>query len=122
MQRPPQSFATLLIRALGPIRQLQLVNLSRVSSLSTSSVCYTNRFSLDYHSFFYNLLSVRPFSHSPGAKLTCSVGESRATSISFLLTVAFIFAARYLPVLRWSFKVLYIALGSKLLSMHGVGN
>ncbi|KAI9875984.1 MAG: hypothetical protein M1830_007609 [Pleopsidium flavum] len=49
-----------------------------------------------YHSFFYKLLSWE---------------NPRATGISFLLSVAFIFAARYLPVLRWSFKVLYIALG-----------
>ncbi|KAI4113295.1 MAG: hypothetical protein LQ345_005696 [Seirophora villosa] len=50
-----------------------------------------------YHSFFYNLLSWE---------------NPRATSISFLTTVLFIFAARYLPALRWTFKVLYITLGS----------
>ncbi|KAI4133724.1 MAG: hypothetical protein LQ338_000053 [Usnochroma carphineum] len=51
----------------------------------------------DYHSFFYNLLSWE---------------NPRATSISFLSTVLFIFAARYLPALRWTFKVLYITLGT----------
>ena len=50
----------------------------------------------DYHSFFYNLLSWE---------------NPRATTISFLTTVLFIFAARYLPALRWTFKVLYITLG-----------
>ncbi|KAL8856051.1 MAG: hypothetical protein Q9178_007307 [Gyalolechia marmorata] len=49
-----------------------------------------------YHSFFYNLLSWE---------------NPRATTISFLSTVLFIFAARYLPALRWTFKVLYITLG-----------
>ncbi|KAI4284637.1 MAG: hypothetical protein L6R38_001267 [Xanthoria sp. 2 TBL-2021] len=49
-----------------------------------------------YHSFFYNLLSWE---------------NPRATTISFLSTVLFIFAARYLPALRWTFKVLYIVLG-----------
>ncbi|KAL8702715.1 MAG: hypothetical protein Q9201_004115 [Fulgogasparrea decipioides] len=50
-----------------------------------------------YHSFFYNLLSWE---------------NPRATTISFLSTILFIFAARYLPALRWTFKVLYIVLGS----------
>ncbi|MCJ1483095.1 hypothetical protein MMC06_003261 [Schaereria dolodes] len=50
-----------------------------------------------YHSFFYNLLSWE---------------NPRATALSFLLTVLSIFAARYLPALRWSFKVLYIILGA----------
>ncbi|CAO1600624.1 hypothetical protein XANCAGTX0491_004310 [Xanthoria calcicola] len=49
-----------------------------------------------YHSFFYNLLSWE---------------NPRATTISFLSTVLFIFAARYLPALRWTFKVFYIVLG-----------
>ncbi|MCJ1425082.1 hypothetical protein MMC29_002970 [Sticta canariensis] len=49
-----------------------------------------------YHSFFYNLLSWE---------------NPRATTLSFIFTVLFIFGARYLPALRWSFKVLYLALG-----------
>lgn len=52
---------------------------------------------IDYHSFFYNLLSWE---------------NPRATSVSFLTTVLSIFAARYLPALRWTFKVLYIVLGT----------
>ena len=35
----------------------------------------------------------------------------RATALTFTATVLFIFAARYLPALRWSFKVLYMTLG-----------
>ncbi|MCJ1284621.1 hypothetical protein MMC26_003955 [Xylographa opegraphella] len=49
-----------------------------------------------YHSFFYNLLSWE---------------NPRATAISFLTTVLFIFGARYLPALRWSFKILWMTLG-----------
>ncbi|KAI4255058.1 MAG: hypothetical protein LQ352_002758 [Teloschistes flavicans] len=49
-----------------------------------------------YHSFFYNLLSWE---------------NPRATTISFLSTILFIFAARYLPALRWTFKVLWMTLG-----------
>ncbi|MCJ1312380.1 hypothetical protein MMC25_006054 [Agyrium rufum] len=49
-----------------------------------------------YHSFFYNLLSWE---------------NPRATSIAFATTIGFIFAARYLPALRWTFKALYIVLG-----------
>ncbi|KAI4159832.1 MAG: hypothetical protein LQ342_006250 [Letrouitia transgressa] len=49
-----------------------------------------------YHSFFYNLLSWE---------------NPRATTVSFISTVLFIFAARYLPALRWIFKILYITLG-----------
>ncbi|KAL9599416.1 MAG: hypothetical protein Q9219_003853 [cf. Caloplaca sp. 3 TL-2023] len=49
-----------------------------------------------YHSFFYNLLSWE---------------NPRATTFTFLGTVGLIFAARYLPALRWAFKVLYITLG-----------
>ncbi|MCJ1386774.1 hypothetical protein MMC17_009900 [Xylographa soralifera] len=49
-----------------------------------------------YHSFFYNLLSWE---------------NPRATAISFLATVLFIFGARYLPALRWSFKILWMTLG-----------
>ncbi|KAK2757559.1 hypothetical protein FQN54_004528 [Arachnomyces sp. PD_36] len=49
-----------------------------------------------YHSLFYSLLSwERP----------------RATAVSYLTVVGFIFAARYLPLLRWAFKFLYVALG-----------
>ncbi|MCJ1390399.1 hypothetical protein MMC18_003258 [Xylographa bjoerkii] len=49
-----------------------------------------------YHSFFYNLLSWE---------------NPRATAISFIATILFIFGARYLPALRWSFKILWMTLG-----------
>ncbi|EED21133.1 conserved hypothetical protein [Talaromyces stipitatus ATCC 10500] len=49
-----------------------------------------------YHSLVYSLLSwERP----------------RATAISFASVVFFILAARFLPLLRWVFKFLYISLG-----------
>lgn len=44
-----------------------------------------------YHSFFYNLLSWE---------------NPRVTAISFISTVLLIFSIRYLPALRWSFKLL----------------
>jgi len=50
----------------------------------------------NYHSFFYSLLSWE---------------HPRATAISFAGTVLFIFACRYLPILRWAFKVTYLTLG-----------
>ncbi|KKY29189.1 putative cell lysis protein [Phaeomoniella chlamydospora] len=49
-----------------------------------------------YHSFFYSLLSWE---------------HKRATAIAFAATVAFIFAARYLKVLRFIFKTTYMVLG-----------
>ncbi|KIW07867.1 hypothetical protein, variant [Verruconis gallopava] len=49
-----------------------------------------------YHSMFYRLLSWK---------------NPRATTITFLATVAFIFAARYLNVIRYTFKALYLVLG-----------
>ncbi|PCG95720.1 Reticulon [Penicillium occitanis (nom. inval.)] len=51
-----------------------------------------------YHSLVYSLLSwERP----------------RATAISFASVVFFILAARFLPLLRWVFKFLYISLGGE---------
>lgn len=50
-----------------------------------------------YHSLLYSLLSWE---------------QPRATAASFASVVVFIFAARYLPLLRWLFKFLYLALGS----------
>jgi ABC-type multidrug transport system fused ATPase/permease subunit len=49
-----------------------------------------------YHSMFYRLLSWK---------------NPRATSISFAVSVLFIFATRYLNILRWIFKGLYLILG-----------
>ncbi|KAF1956964.1 hypothetical protein CC80DRAFT_515856 [Byssothecium circinans] len=49
-----------------------------------------------YHSMFYRLLSWK---------------NPRATAISFAAAVTFIFAARYLNVIRYIFKALYMTLG-----------
>nr|QDK59809.1 putative reticulon-like protein [Helminthosporium solani] len=49
-----------------------------------------------YHSMFYRLLSWK---------------NPRATAISFAAAVIFIFAARYLNVIRYIFKALYMTLG-----------
>ncbi|KAF2110689.1 Reticulon-domain-containing protein [Lophiotrema nucula] len=49
-----------------------------------------------YHSLFYRLLSWK---------------NPRATAISFAVSVAFIFAARYLNVIRYVFKAIYLTLG-----------
>ncbi|PLN86424.1 Reticulon-domain-containing protein [Aspergillus taichungensis] len=49
-----------------------------------------------YHSLLYSLLSWE---------------QPRATATSFASVVVFIFAARYLPLLRWFFKFIYVALG-----------
>ncbi|RAL03930.1 uncharacterized protein BO80DRAFT_274292 [Aspergillus ibericus CBS 121593] len=49
-----------------------------------------------YHSLLYGLLSWE---------------QPRATAVSFASVVTFIFAARYLPLLRWFFKFIYVVLG-----------
>ncbi|PYH92313.1 reticulon-like protein 1 Cwl1 [Aspergillus ellipticus CBS 707.79] len=49
-----------------------------------------------YHSLLYSLLSWE---------------QPRATAASFASVVTFIFAARYLPLLRWFFKFIYVVLG-----------
>lgn len=49
-----------------------------------------------YHSFFYNLLSWE---------------NPRATAISYASIVVLIFATRYLPLVRYSLKALYMILG-----------
>jgi hypothetical protein len=41
--------------------------------------------------------------------------QPRATTVSFVSVIAFIFAARYLPLLRWFFKFMYLALGCELI-------
>ncbi|OAK96379.1 hypothetical protein IQ06DRAFT_351809 [Phaeosphaeriaceae sp. SRC1lsM3a] len=50
-----------------------------------------------YHSMFYRLLSWK---------------NPRATGIAFAATVIFIFAARYLNIIRYSLKLLYVVLGT----------
>ncbi|KAJ5884686.1 hypothetical protein N7495_009196 [Penicillium taxi] len=49
-----------------------------------------------YHSLLYSLLSWE---------------QPRATAVSYASVITFIFAARYLPLLRWAFKFLYVSLG-----------
>lgn len=49
-----------------------------------------------YHSLFYRLLSWK---------------NPRATAISFVASVLFIFAARYLNIIRYIFKAVYMTLG-----------
>ena len=49
-----------------------------------------------YHSFFYNLLSWE---------------NPRVTTISFASILTFIFFTRYVPILKYLFKALYIVLG-----------
>ncbi|KAJ5918044.1 hypothetical protein N7454_010419 [Penicillium verhagenii] len=49
-----------------------------------------------YHSLLYSLLSWE---------------QPRATAVSYASIIGFIFAARYLPLLRWAFKFLYMSLG-----------
>jgi hypothetical protein len=51
---------------------------------------------IDYHSMFYRLLSWK---------------NPRATGISFAAAVIFIFATRYLNVIRYIFKATWIVLG-----------
>jgi len=49
-----------------------------------------------YHSMFYRLLSWK---------------NPRATAITFVINILFIFAARYLNVIRYIFKALYMVMG-----------
>lgn len=74
-------------------------NLTReeIRGLKESSTTTANGQPLSpYHSLLYSLLSWE---------------NPRATAVSFASVVTFIFAARYLPLLRWAFKFLYVALG-----------
>lgn len=54
-----------------------------------------------YHSMFYNILSWQ---------------NPRVTTISYASIVTFIFFTRYVPVLKYVFKGLYVILGSKFAS------
>lgn len=62
---------------------------------------------------FYRLLSVR-FS-CPRVLFQANENQwknPRATGISFALSILFIFAARYLNIVRYIFKLLWVILGS----------
>ncbi|KAJ5087055.1 hypothetical protein NUU61_008362 [Penicillium alfredii] len=71
-----------------------------------------------YHSLLYSLFSVsrREILLSWTSSLTppfiaLQWEQPRATAVSYASVVGFIFAARYLPLLRWAFKFLYMSLG-----------
>ncbi|KAJ5623586.1 hypothetical protein N7490_012191 [Penicillium lividum] len=76
-----------------------------------------------YHSLLYSLLSVslaRPLrcDNDRPSFLPAFTDPSdqqweqpRATAVSYASIIGFIFAARYLPLLRWAFKFLYMSLG-----------
>ncbi|GAD92943.1 cell lysis protein cwl1 [Paecilomyces variotii No. 5] len=66
------------------------------SKVESSSTTATGQPLTPYHSLLYSLLSWE---------------HPRATALSFASVVTFIFAARYLPLIRWAFKFLYLALG-----------
>ncbi|KAJ9202691.1 hypothetical protein DTO166G4_8593 [Paecilomyces variotii] len=66
------------------------------SKVESSTTTATGQPLTPYHSLLYSLLSWE---------------HPRATAVSFASVVTFIFAARYLPLLRWAFKFLYVALG-----------
>lgn len=57
---------------------------------------------IDYHSFFFNLLSWK---------------NPRATAITFVSTLVFIFACRYLPIVRLTLKGTWTILGGKFLAI-----
>jgi hypothetical protein len=66
------------------------------AKVTPSSRTTTGQQLTHYHSLVYSLLSwERP----------------RATAVSFASVIFFILAARFLPLLRWFFKFLYISLG-----------
>ena len=56
---------------------------------------------LDYHSFFYTLLSWK---------------NPRATGATFGAVLVFIFACRYLPIIRYGLKLTWMTLGGKLVT------
>ncbi|KAJ5814555.1 Reticulon [Penicillium riverlandense] len=66
------------------------------SRVTPSTTTATGQPLTHYHSLLYSLLSWE---------------QPRATAVSYASIVGFIFAARYLPLLRWAFKFLYMALG-----------
>lgn len=71
---------------------------------------------IDYHSFFYSLLSVRfPLQKNFEVQFTDWIQweNPRVTAISYLSAVLLIVAVRYLPALRFLFKALSYALACK---------
>ncbi|OOO08149.1 Reticulon family protein [Aspergillus oryzae] len=74
-------------------QELRELKNARVTPSTTTA---TGQHLTYYHSLLYSLLSWE---------------QPRATAVSFATVVTFIFAARYLPLLRWFFKFIYVALG-----------
>ncbi|RAH86997.1 hypothetical protein BO86DRAFT_374942 [Aspergillus japonicus CBS 114.51] len=76
----------------------------RNAAVTPSTTAATGQPLTYYHSLLYSLLSWE---------------QPRATAVSFISVVAFIFAARYLPLLRWLFKFVYVVLGFTALAELG---
>ncbi|KAL2061848.1 hypothetical protein VTL71DRAFT_7226, partial [Oculimacula yallundae] len=71
------------------------------SRTTPSTTAATGQPLTHYHSFFSSLLSWE---------------HPRASGIAYLATVSFIFAARYLDIIRYSFKLTYMILGVTVLA------
>ncbi|KAK7887749.1 hypothetical protein LTR67_009652 [Exophiala xenobiotica] len=69
--------------------------LTRTEIPIRDTVCNSDNVA-DYHSFFYSLLSWK---------------NKRATGVTFLAAVTFIFACRYLPIVRYMLKITWMTLG-----------
>lgn len=82
-------------RVEGDKTKSELSNLTSARQ-TPSSTTATGQNLTHYHSFFYNLLSWE---------------NPRATGIAYASIVIFIFATRYLPLVRYSLKALYMVLG-----------
>lgn len=79
----------------GDKTKSELSNLAS-SRQTPSSTTATGQNLTHYHSFFYNLLSWE---------------NPRATAISYASIVLLIFATRYVPLVRYSLKAMYMVLG-----------
>ncbi|KAA8649681.1 uncharacterized protein ATNIH1004_002352 [Aspergillus tanneri] len=77
----------------APGQELRDLKTSRLTPPVTTA---TGQPLTHYHSLMYSLLSWE---------------QPRATAASFATVVSFILAARYLPLLRWLFKFIYLSLG-----------
>jgi len=80
--------------------QAEFSNLA-ASRTTPSTPAATGQPLTHYHSFFYNLLSWQ---------------HPRASAIAYLAVVLFIFAARYLDALRYTFKLTWMVLGVTVLA------
>jgi hypothetical protein len=103
-------FAADHILALGPVvenvKDQQVKTKNELSNLAASrttppSTTTGGQQLTHYHSFFSSLLSWQ---------------NPRATGIAFASTVVFIFAARYLDVLRYGFRLTWMTLGVTVLA------